>query len=279
MSEIQAIMGLLFIAVGALFCFAGWPLYRVTVAISGFLIGGAIGAFVGEYLVSQSPSYGSGSDLTVLLIALMTAVITAWLAVKLISVVAFLFGFAYFAVGTGLVMELQGANQDVILAAAFVMGIIGGILAVVALRFSVTVSTALTGALLITVGAQEFGLVPSDEVALVAILALAVLGFAIQYGIHISHEPAQAPAGGSSAADSTGSSPAPSSPASLPGAAASASSAAGMGSAQAGAISPTGSSPSPDDDKTNGERFCPDCGIQLDATATRFCNQCGAALP
>lgn len=280
MSEVQAIMGLLFIAVGALFCFAGWPLYKVTVAITGFLIGGAIGAFVGDYLVSQSSGYGSSTEMTVLLIALITAVVAAWLAVKLINVVAFLFGFAYFAVGTGLVMEMQRVDQDTILVLAVVMGIVGGILAVVALRFSVTLSTAITGAILITLGAQTFDLIRSDEVALVAILALAVLGFAIQYGVRIPHEPAQAPAGQLSTADSTHSTPAPSPSAPAPGAATASASgaAAGAGSAQAEAMLPAGSSSSPDADETSDERFCPDCGVQLHETATRFCNQCGAPL-
>ena len=282
MSEVQATMGLLFIAVGALFCFAGWPLYKVTVAITGFLIGGAIGAFVGDYLVSQSSGYGSSTEMTVLLIALITAVVAAWLAVKLINVVAFLFGFAYFAVGTGMVMEMQRVDQDTILVLAVVMGIVGGILAVVALRFSVTLSTAITGALLITLGAQQFNLVSTDEIALVMILALAVLGFIVQYGVKISPETSQAPAAGQTPpADATKSSPTPGPPAQLPGPAPfSASDAAvGPGSAKAGVALPMESSPAPDVEGAGEERFCSDCGVQLHQTATRFCNQCGAPLP
>ena len=247
MSGVQTAIGLVFIAVGALFCFAGWPLYKMVVAISGFLTGSVVGAFIGEYLVRQPPSYGSGSDLAVLLIALVTGIVAAWLAVKLIKAVAFLFGFAYFTTGTALVMELQGMDQNTTLVVALVMGVLGGILAIVALRFSVTLSTAFAGAFLITLGAQEFGLISNGDMALVVILALAVLGFATQYGIGTSTEPAQATAHQTSAAHFTNAT-----------------------------LIPGSTLPPPD---AAEERFCPDCGIQLSAADTQFCRQCGATLP
>jgi hypothetical protein len=255
----------------------------VTVAISGFVAGGAIGAFAGDYLVSQSSSYGSDTDLTILLIALISAVVTAWFAVKLINVVAFLLGFAYFAVGAGLIMVLQNADQDSILGAAVVMGIVGGILAVVLLRPTVTLSTALSGAALITLGAQTLGVLPADDsVALVAILVLAGLGVIIQYGLWKPQQAPQVPAGQPTGmhppGPSTPSSPSP--PAPLPGAASPSApgAAGGTGSVTQIPTPPMGTSLSPDTTGTNGERFCPECGIQLDATSIRFCNQCGALL-
>jgi hypothetical protein len=276
MSDMNAVVGLVFLTIGALLCFAGWPLYKLTVAISGFLAGGAIGTLIGNYLVSQSHTYSSDNQMMVIgLVALVTAIVGAWLAVALINVVAFFFGFVYFAAGTYLVLPLLGVRQSDSLGVVIVMGIVGGILAVVLLRLTVTLSTALNGAFLMTMGGQMYGFIPASDPALLVVLVLAALGIVVQYALWKPQQAPQMPA-----------SPATNMPLITPSAT---SRDQIVRQRRLDAIHRTGPSPPPSAGPaatmpsvtigTRGERFCPQCGVQLSNTAVRFCNQCGSPLP
>lgn len=189
MSEIQTILGFVFVASGILLCSSGWPLYKVTVATSGFLTGGGIVILVGDYLVIQPSNASSERDWTILLMALVAGILVAWLALELINVLAFLFGFVYSATGTALVMTWQEVGQGIVLPVALVMGLIGGGLAIIAQQFAVMLGTAIVGALLITLGVQQLSLISADELALTMFLALAVAGFCLQYVDRTSDTP------------------------------------------------------------------------------------------
>lgn len=131
------------LALGGLVCLFGYRLVRVTVVLAGVLVGVAVGAGA----VGLIPDSG---QLAVLIAGAVGGVIGGILAAVLYKVGVFLLGAGGGALVAAVVIGLLGfAATPVVLVAA---GVAGGVLALIAQRFIVSVLTAFAGAWGITAG-------------------------------------------------------------------------------------------------------------------------------
>lgn len=158
---------------GAIYCFAGWPLYRVLVAVTGFLVGYSLASpYAGA--VFQRP-------LIALLAAALIGLLAGWLAVRFITGLAFLYGFVLGGYGAWVYLSRLDWPPLLVLALAVVVGVVLGVLAANLLRLGIIVGTAFVGASLLLDGARAFQFSPPPGLHLLVLLGLTALGALAQY--------------------------------------------------------------------------------------------------
>jgi len=175
------------ILIGLIQCFWGYRLFRVVLGIVGFLIGAALGWVLGLSFIGEQ--WG----------AILGAILGGLIGAALLSVLYFL---GVFVMG-GLLGAMLGATLlgvvglDQIPVVLIVLGIIGGILAVIFQKAMIILSTAFSGSWSAVTGIAYFlggGYVWSGldgglrampwrtGVVLLAWLALGIIGSVIQFG-------------------------------------------------------------------------------------------------
>lgn len=163
------------LVLGAVYCFAGWPLYRIIVAVTGFLVGMRVGTLLFAAMFPQREALA-------LIVAIVIGLVGAWLAIRFIGAIAFLVGFALVFGGTSVALGSLSLEPPLPLILAVVLGIVGGILAVSILRLGITIGTAYIGATLLLDGVRGFGFAPPPGLYLMVLLGLTVVGILAQYG-------------------------------------------------------------------------------------------------
>jgi len=124
------------IIIGAIQCFFGYRLFKFVLGLTGFIVGGVLAASIG-YEMSQK-------EVVALLSGLVGGVIGAALMVALYFVGVFLIGaFLGGVVGVAL-FATAGINPE--LAVLLILGVIGGVVALIFQKFMIIVSTAFIGA-------------------------------------------------------------------------------------------------------------------------------------
>lgn len=148
----RLIIGPLVLIIGLLFCFAGYRLFRVIMAIWGFLIGffvslQVIPLFLGHSVVATGLAWATGLILGLVLATLAYALYTAAMTLLGASI--------GYLLGTGLMTALGVGNQTVVvIVVGLVLGLLFAIL-ILALdlaRLLIVASTALGGAASIVLG-------------------------------------------------------------------------------------------------------------------------------
>lgn len=152
----RLVIGPLALIIGALFCFAGYRLFRVIMAIWGFLIGffislQVIPSFLGSSTLATGLAWGTGLALGLLLAILAYALYTAAMTLLGASV--------GYLLGTGLMTGLGIGNQTVVvvvvgLVLALLFAIL--ILALDLARLLIVANTALGGAASIVISILLF---------------------------------------------------------------------------------------------------------------------------
>jgi hypothetical protein len=129
-------VGIVGIVLGIIECFFGYRIFKVILAITGFIVGAALGGVL-AYSSSQSQA-------VVLLAALVGGIIGAVLAYTLYAVGVFLIGALVGAVlGYMLFGLVHSSPQPVVIV---IIAVIVGIVAVILQRLMIIVSTAFGGA-------------------------------------------------------------------------------------------------------------------------------------
>lgn len=148
----EIVLGILAIAVGALFCFRGLPAMRVVIALWGALVGFALGGgVVAETTATDFLATGAGW-----LVAVLAAVVFAALAYLYYAAAVILaVGVAGFAIGTGAMTAATGENWAVI-AVGVIVGLALAVIAIVANLPAVLlmITSVLGGAVSVTGGAM-----------------------------------------------------------------------------------------------------------------------------
>jgi hypothetical protein len=138
--ELPAVV--LLILSGAIACFAGYRLFRVVLAIYGFILGALL----------ASSTMGISST-----VGMVMAAVVGGLLGALILVFAYFVGIALVGAGLGAFIAHVGWGQmrtgDPPAAVIIVMAIVGAIIAMVLQRYVIIVATAFAGAWTILVGA------------------------------------------------------------------------------------------------------------------------------
>jgi hypothetical protein len=191
----RLIIGPLVLIIGLLFCFAGYRLFRVIMAIWGFLIGFFVSLqmvplFLGSSVVATGLSWATGVILGLVLATLAYALYTAAMTLMGASV--------GYLLGTGLMTALGVGNQTVVV---IVVGLVLALLFAVLIlaldlaRLLIVGSTAMGGAASIVLGilfiaqflpvdmlsfAQPITFVRNAPIWLLLWLALAIVGGVFQ---------------------------------------------------------------------------------------------------
>jgi hypothetical protein len=167
--------------IGALLLFYGYPLFRVLLPLAGLVFG----YYFGQSLFPGQPAYAFVAAIALaLLFALLSY--TAWAVVIAVSGVLIGFGF-----GTQLGLALGlGLDRNTVVIVGVVFAILIGLLAYRARDLMVMGQTALVGAsaILFGIGAiyEPLNVInartSANTLALIALIALAAIGFFFQYG-------------------------------------------------------------------------------------------------
>lgn len=159
----RLVISLIVLILGMLFCFAGYRLFRVIMALWGFLIGFLIGAqlitsFVGNGVLTAELAWFVGIILGIILAVLAYALYTAAIVILGASI--------GYILGTGLMATLGIDQQEALVA---IVGLILAllfailILALDLVRLLIVTNTALGGAAATVVGILLLlGLIPPD---------------------------------------------------------------------------------------------------------------------
>jgi Domain of unknown function (DUF4203) len=132
---------------GLLTCFWGYRILKITLGITGFLVGMAAGSSLG---LSMAP----GNDTVALICGLVAGVIGAALCVWLFFLGVFLLGASTGAiVGAAICSAAAIQPQPIIL---IVVSIVFGLVALALQKFMIILSTAFGGSYLITAGILHF---------------------------------------------------------------------------------------------------------------------------
>ncbi len=200
---------LLAIGLGVAMCFFGWRIFKVVLGISGFLTGALL---VGTFVFSLSDSY-----LATLIAALFAGLISAAMLVML-----YLLGVFFFGAAMGVLIGYLGfmlAGEVYWISVLMLLGLIGGIAALVYQRLMIVISTAVIGATgtvlgglwYSTQGWVSFNALELDAIAqhyaIVSIIAGAVLsaaGIFVQYWLKTGVRTVASAAPGASAEPAAG---------------------------------------------------------------------------
>jgi hypothetical protein len=159
----RLIIGLLALIIGALFCFAGYRLFRVIMAIWGFLLGFFVGtqvimSLLGNTTFATGLAWGTGILLGLLLALLAYALYTAAMTLLGASI--------GYLLGTGLMTALGIGNQStVVIIVGLILAVLFAIL-ILALdlaRLLIVANTAMGGAAAIVIAILLlYSLIPMD---------------------------------------------------------------------------------------------------------------------
>ncbi len=135
------------IAIGVLVCFAGYRLLKLSLGLLGFVAGAAAGWQVGL-------SFGHGNTIVPLACAIVLGIFGALLCLWLYFLGIFVIGASAGAVFAAGLFNGTGHQAQPLLLLVF--AVIFGVLALVAQKLMVVVSTALSGSYLVTAGILPF---------------------------------------------------------------------------------------------------------------------------
>ena len=174
------------IIIGAIQCFFGYRIFKIVLGLTGFIVGGVLAASIG-YEMSQK-------EVVALLSGLAGGVIGAALMVALYFVGVFLIGaFLGGVVGVAL-FATAGINPELVV--LLILGVIGGVVALIFQKFMIIVSTAFVGAWNVVFGIAYFVTGTIDPtnveglfraggtqpyVILLCWIALGIVGVIVQY--------------------------------------------------------------------------------------------------
>jgi hypothetical protein len=180
---IIAAIGLLY---GFAQCFSGWQIFKVTLLLTGFVIGFIFGGILGISLEGGEPG--------MLLAAFVGGIIGSVLVYSFFFVGLFIIGALWGALTISVLLSSLNYSPHIIV--VFLFAIIGGIAALVFQKFVIVLSTSINGAWGIVTGINHFvkdgppvfGLNPllssspqHLRIMLLCTVALAVVGFFVQY--------------------------------------------------------------------------------------------------
>lgn len=156
--KIGVIFMLATIAIGIVQCFWGYKLYRITIAISGFITGSTIGGALGLFMVIGMDADSINGAITVVVMSMLVAgIIGAVIAYSFELIGVFLVGFSGVYVVT-LILSLVSkvmTNNDNIASSFFTAAIPAVIVGILVVKFwkpIVIIYTGLSGALCIAIG-------------------------------------------------------------------------------------------------------------------------------
>ena len=135
------------VALGALYCFFGYRIFRVLLGILGFILGAAAVAVVAWDI------FGRDQQVIVILAGLVGGIIGAVLMVMLYFVGVFLLG-AWLGSLLGVLLT-GGGGSTVEIVIIVTLAVIGGIMAVIFQKLMIIVSTALSGSWVIVSGVSQ----------------------------------------------------------------------------------------------------------------------------
>ena len=127
---------LAFLSLGILNCYFGYRLFLITVGAIGFLLAGALGYMIGNFL---------GSNLIALVLAVALGLLGTWGSITAYYAFIFVIGGFGFAFLTAFLLGIQKENISIFL--PVVVGIIGAFLALWLQRVIIIFATASQGAL------------------------------------------------------------------------------------------------------------------------------------
>lgn len=246
-------VGVILLVYGLVNALFGYKLFKIVLAIVGFLTGAVIGAVVSLFLLEDSTG-------AVILCTLLGGILGAVLAVVLHRLGVFIsvgaMGFCVFYVATQVWFV------------ALVIGIVCGIIAVFLEKYAVIVSTSLSGGAIAGIGAGVLARLDSTGVILVTGLLIGICGIAVQLAME-RRKPAAAAVAAAAAASSV--------PPSWPQGPSSYAPPSGRPPAAAADLY----CPNCGRQLTRGASFCRNCGraVPPESPGGGACSVCGAALP
>lgn len=187
-NEIMWIIGLLSICFGAVNCFFGYKLYKLVIALNGFVFGSIIGGILGLIGVM----YLEISDDTVAVIVftgLICGAISSFIAFSTYKLGVFMMNFFIvfvaslaFLLSDMSAFELLFIDESELLGyviSASIPAFIAGVVAVIFIKPSVILTTAVSGAYEI---ARGIGTIMDDNnFCFIAAVILAIIGIAVQF--------------------------------------------------------------------------------------------------
>jgi hypothetical protein len=127
---------LVFLSLGILNCYFGYRLFIITVGVIGFLLAGALGYVIGDFL---------GSHVIALVLALGLGLLGAWGSITAYYAFIFVIGGFGFAFLAAFLLGIQRENISILI--PLIAGLIGGLLALWLQRIIIIFATAYQGAL------------------------------------------------------------------------------------------------------------------------------------
>jgi len=179
---------LFFIITGAIINFVGWGLYRLSLKVSGVVLGVIIGVLIGMFIITSRPSLQDYSVIIFPLAVLILGIIGQIFMKKLNMVAMFVIGAAVMIVVgerfldsylMGLIDRFMstGSKQFERIVLHIILGILGGILAVILQKYIFILATSIIGSLIVYNG---LGL---KEESLTVFTIILILGIASQVGL------------------------------------------------------------------------------------------------
>ena len=129
------VAGAIAVAIGLVFCFFGYRIFRLVIALAGGIVGAGIGAGLGQFF---------SSALAVVVMTVAGAILGAVAAFLLYRLGVFLVGLVVFA-GIGAAAMVAATGEPGVLV-PLVAGVLGGVLALAFQKVVIVLYTALAGA-------------------------------------------------------------------------------------------------------------------------------------
>jgi len=179
---------LFLIIAGAIINFVGWGLYRLSLKVSGVVLGVIVGVLIGMFIITSRPSLQDYSVIIFPLSVLILGIIGQIFMKKLNMVAMFVIGAAVMIVVgerfldsylMGLIDRFMstGSKQFERIVLHIILGILGGILAVILQKYIFILATSIIGSLIVYNG---LGL---KEESLTVFTIILILGIASQVGL------------------------------------------------------------------------------------------------
>lgn len=201
-SDVWAFITILSIAYGALNCFYGYKIFKIVLGIVGFITGGLVAAGV-AMAATKEPGIA-------VLAGLVGGATGAMLMVALYFLGVFVLGALVGGLLGAVAAAALGLQGEPALAVVGVLGLLGGVLAVVFQKLMIILSTAFSGAWSMVSGAAYFLLdlhplvIAQNPLALQALgmklyllgaawLVLGILGVLVQYKVTAPKTPPRRP--------------------------------------------------------------------------------------
>ena len=179
---------LFLIIAGAIINFVGWGLYRLSLKVSGVVLGVIVGVLIGMFIITSRPSLQDYSVIIFPLSVLILGIIGQIFMKKLNMVAMFVIGAAVMIIVgekfldsylMGLIDKFMstGSKQFEQIVLHIILGILGGILAVILQKYIFILATSIIGSLIVYNG---LGL---KEESLTVFIIILILGIASQIGL------------------------------------------------------------------------------------------------